>query len=801
MKKIFSILFCAFFLTATLVAEVTIRENNGNVSAGNGEFAISLLANKNFAFNLAARGSDGKNFSAVIESIIWYHGRSGNTDHIYQDQSEKAWPLGNYRIEGNKIISRTGNCDFDVERIIEFFNDSPAVVYEYILTIKESRDCGHMRFPLTRLTKEITSVSFDDGTLQNFSTAEVPAPAALAHTRAMFFHIPARGKTLLMLIDVNAPLKYGHQLGLMPTYSPGSWCRSVNFNHLYMPAFPFYNAGDKLGVRLAFLLLDGAELTEAHKQAARELAEKVDFQPARFTPAMLDGEYRIPSTLAAQLPALPGIRFWSEIPAKRVYPAMNVPERRAAGITLTGAANERESIQLIFNPESECYLESIVFSDLTSADGKVIKAENFYANLLGIQKVASPRALFYGEQRFPDKLRELADALPAKMRAGQNTICHLTFFAPPGTAPGVYSGKVTVKIAGKSADIPVSLRVWGFELPRYSRYTAHGLLWSSLPEHREQVLARLAQYGMCGTVYPGGQRQLREIFDGNELRFKDNLDLAVKAVTQFNMSMFQAPYLFLGAWNWAPGKKVQFLNLDLESPEFERNFTNYLRSFHRQVSERGILDRSFIYMWDEMTGGHYAAMEKTVGMVHRYAPGVKLMTVSAPDPMVLRYNDIITTGPLGQWWSKETKAVVDQALSEGKQFWIYLNGVTFSPHWEAAIPRVTTWQCYVNGFTGYLQWSMDYNWQHGTFEKNGDVWILYPAYDKPVYSVRLEYFRDGVEDFNMMYLSRQLPPEIKAQIDREIARVAPVMGKMNPDPVLMYEVRLMIGNLLEKHLK
>ncbi|MBR7120918.1 MAG: DUF4091 domain-containing protein [Lentisphaeria bacterium] len=81
------------------------------------------------------------------------------------------------------------------------------------------------------------------------------------------------------------------------------------------------------------------------------------------------------------------------------------------------------------------------------------------------------------------------------------------------------------------------------------------------------------------------------------------------------------------------------------------------------------------------------------------------------------------------------------------------------------------------------------------------MWILYPAYDKPVYSVRLEYFRDGVEDFNMMYLSRQLPPEIKAQIDREIAKVAPVMGKMNPDPVLMNEVRLKIGDLLEKHLK
>ncbi|MBR7120919.1 MAG: hypothetical protein IKC94_01605 [Lentisphaeria bacterium] len=717
MKKIFSILFCAFFLTATLVAEVTIRENKGNISAGNGQFSISLLANRNFVFNLAARDKDGKNFSAVIESIIWYHGRSGNTEHIYQDQSEKSWPLGNYRIEGNKIISTTGNYDFDVERKIEFFNDSPAVVCEYTLTVKETRDCGHMRFPLTRLTKEITEVSFDDGSLQKFFTSEAPSAKDLAHTRAMFFHIPARGKTLLMLIDVNAPLKYGHQLGLMPTYAPGSWCRSVNFNHLYMPAFPFYNAGDKLGVRLAFLLLDGAELTAAQQQSARDLADKLEFKPAQFTPAMLDNEYREASALAAQLPSLPGVRLWSEIPAKRVYPAMNVPQKRAGKITLTGAANERESIQLVFNAESECYLENIVFSDLTSADGKVIKAENFYANLLGIQKVASPRALFYGEQRFPDKLRPAADALPAKLRAGQNTVCHLTFFAPPGTTKGVYNGKVTATVSGKSVDIPVSLRVWGFELPRYSRYTAHGLLWSSLPEHREEVLRQLAKYGMSGSVYPGGQRQLREIFDGKELRFKDDLDLAVKSIKEFNMTMFQAPYLFLGAWNWAPGKKVQFLNLDLETPEFEEKFTNYLRSFHRQVSEKGILDRSFIYMWDEMTGGHYAAMEKTVGMVHRFAPGVKLMTVSAPDPMVLRYNDIITTGPLGQWWGKDTKAVVDRALADGKEFWIYLNGVTFSPHWEAAIPRVTAWQCYANGFTGYLQWSMDYNWQHGTFEK------------------------------------------------------------------------------------
>ena len=69
--------------------------------------------------------------------------------------------------------------------------------------------------------------------------------------------------------------------------------------------------------------------------------------------------------------------------------------------------------------------------------------------------------------------------------------------------------------------------------------------------------------------------------------------------------------------------KVQFLNLDLNTKEFEDKFSAYLSSLHRQVKAKNILDRTFIYMWDEMTGGHYDAMQKTVGMVRKYAPGIK----------------------------------------------------------------------------------------------------------------------------------------------------------------------------------
>ncbi|MBR7131432.1 MAG: hypothetical protein IKC82_05550, partial [Lentisphaeria bacterium] len=147
------VLFCLFFLGFSLFGEVKIRDLKGNLSAGNGKISMYLLNKRNYAFNLTGKDDAGKNFGLVIESIVWYHGRSGNTDHIYQDQSETKWKPLDYKVNGSKIVTRTANADFDAVREITFFDDLDAVTFEYILTVKESRDHGVIRFPLTRLTK------------------------------------------------------------------------------------------------------------------------------------------------------------------------------------------------------------------------------------------------------------------------------------------------------------------------------------------------------------------------------------------------------------------------------------------------------------------------------------------------------------------------------------------------------------------------------------------------------------------------------------------------------------------------
>ena len=77
MKKIITLL---SLLAMTAPAAVEIKEQNGNVSMNNGTLSARLVKGRNYAFNLTGRDRNGKSLGLVIQSMIWYHGRTGNTD-------------------------------------------------------------------------------------------------------------------------------------------------------------------------------------------------------------------------------------------------------------------------------------------------------------------------------------------------------------------------------------------------------------------------------------------------------------------------------------------------------------------------------------------------------------------------------------------------------------------------------------------------------------------------------------------------------------------------------------------------
>ena len=86
MLKLFAAAIFSASVSALFAAPV-IQEKNGTVSMDNGIVRSRMVKGRNYAFNLSSKLPDGKNLPLVIQSMIWYHGRSVNTKHFYQDQS------------------------------------------------------------------------------------------------------------------------------------------------------------------------------------------------------------------------------------------------------------------------------------------------------------------------------------------------------------------------------------------------------------------------------------------------------------------------------------------------------------------------------------------------------------------------------------------------------------------------------------------------------------------------------------------------------------------------------------------
>ena len=58
-----------------------------------------------------------------------------------------------------------------------------------------------------------------------------------------------------------------------------------------------------------------------------------------------------------------------------------------------------------------------------------------------------------------------------------------------------------------------------------------------------------------------------------------------------------------------------------------------------------------------------------------------------------------------------------------------------------------------------------------------------------VYSVRMEYFRDGVEDFNLMGLVKKLPERERRRVEQRIAEISSDKSALLADPVRVAAVR------------
>jgi len=196
-----------------------------------------------------------------------------------------------------------------------------------------------------------------------------------------------------------------------------------------------------------------------------------------------------------------------------------------------------------------------------------------------------------------------------------------------------------------------------------------------------------------------------------------------------------------------------------------------------QVENAGLMDKNYFYLWDEPTKTEeYDKIKEAATIIHSVNPDARILTTyyRGPEdgpyandfyalPDILRgYNNIFCTSVWALQNNESNAKKIIQTLGDNEEWWTYTAmGVVpgFSYDSSPVQNRAIMWRTWKENSAGFLFWvvngfsSMDPLASRAELPK-GDGTLVFPGEDfgvnEPVVSVRLERFRDGAEDYELL---------------------------------------------------
>lgn len=218
----------------------------------------------------------------------------------------------------------------------------------------------------------------------------------------------------------------------------------------------------------------------------------------------------------------------------------------------------------------------------------------------------------------------------------------------------------------------------------------------------------------------------------------------------------------IGYFDKADGAKKTF-TLDVSSDSFDEVWGAFLRDFKRHLKGKGWLEKTCIAI-DERPDALVNAAVKTL---KRHAP--ELGIVSANDHPTRMSEFVRDISPIFQHSGGEIPALAEKRREEGKKTTFYVCTHPARPNtFTHSAPAEARWlglYAAANGFDGVLRWAFN-SWNENPFKTTafgnwpaGDCFLVYPENRS---SMRLEHFRDGLEDFEKIKILRERASEKNA---------------------------------------
>lgn len=400
---------------------------------------------------------------------------------------------------------------------------------------------------------------------------------------------------------------------------------------------------------------------------------------------------------------------------------------------------------------------------------------------------------------FPDYL---SDERECSLKKGALKAIYLTINIPQDAEPGQYqTDEVNIKANNKGVSLPLTLMVYPLTLPdeRHVMVTE----WFSTNQFRKH-------YNLEPDDSEGFLKLLRlyaeNMAEHRQNVFRVSIDLIDRAMTadgklrldfsRFDqwaqvfwdterMDMLETGFIAsFGGGRWYSTDIVlrDFQVRDESTGESKRLsgkefLPEFLPAFAEHLREKGWLKKTVFHICDEPSDHSIMSWREVSDFVHRHAPELRRIdAIESPHCLDRLEIWVPKLDHLSTWWD-----MYEEAQRQGYEMWFYTVGIFQGgslPNKTVDVPlmnsRLMHWLNYQYDLKGYLHWGFN-AWTDDPFnspgQHRGDGWHVYPKEDGLMNSLRWEQMRNGLQDYECLWLLQDKISRIRATLSDRVAEL------------------------------
>jgi len=575
------------------------------------------------------------------------------------------------------------------------------------------------------------------------------------------------------------------------------------------------------------------------------------------------------------------LTVWQEDPIVKVFPDDLPPSRPSGEISISLARNEVEPLQLVLrSPDEYKDVEIKVIPPVDASGNKLDAVDIGVVGFVPINHPSNyitDRTKTYWQQKipagrvgsdgwrgyWPDPILPFARF---DLKANSSQPVWIEFRTPKNAVSGLYNGKVQLVNRGALLkEIPFSVRVRNFMLPDESHtvafYDARVKTWDFYGSAKSEI-ERIHEMWQIFSEHRINPDAIKPepvwTVENGEVVF-DFTEFDKAADYYFNKlnfkKVYSPRYFYLFGWANLPQERFgeqpyegvfPYEGVDRSKlrPEYIKRYQSALRNYWNHLKEKGWDDKFLLYISDEP---HHETeitqqMHALCDMIHAVDPKI-LTYVSAwyYRPEYAGYVDVWGVSNHGDSWGRAVPVADLEKIRRIGKLWFTTDGkmCTDTPYlgFERLLPHYNfkygaeayefwgsnwyTFNPYEYGWHAYIRQSDRPGDLYWIRYPNGDANFIYPGLpigvEGNVPTIRLKLAREGVEDYEYLYMLDNLIKEAKKQgknvSDAEealsgaldIITIPSSEGRYSteylPDPYVVMKVRNQVGDAIEKLIK